>query len=356
MVNRSRSSRGVILALMGMSLLVAVTSCSSNAGSSSNSSAPAAAANTAAASAEAPAPSSAPACARQYTIGFAHPIGEAGFVKALKARVQEIADANGCITLLMDNTTGNNLEAQRATLESWITQKVDAIVTLPVDGAALASLQTKAQADGIKWLTYAYKGEGTDGSTGFDSDASGTAAAAYLTEWVDKNYPDHSGITAEITTLTALEAIAGGRWKKPIEALDKLGIKVVSLQDCADQTCGLQITEDTLRANPDLRIVVGLNDDAALGAAKAFMNAGIDPAKVLVIGQDGNPEALAAIKAGGPMKASIGIDLESLAQAIVQNPMNAIDGKQPTDSSAGVLIFSVDDQAGLDKAIAQMGS
>jgi len=295
--------------------------------------------------------SSETACDRDYTIGFAHPVGEAGFVKALKSRLESLAETNGCVTLLIDNTQANNLETQRAAIESWVTQKVDAIVVLPIDAPALESLRERAQAQGTKWLTYAYKGDGVDGSAGFDSVASGKAVGDYLTTWVEANYPDKD-ITAEVTTLTALAAIAGGRWEGPIAALDALGIEVVSKQDCADQACGLQITEDALRAHPNLRVVVGLNDDAALGAAKAFENAKIDPATVLVIGQDGNPEALAAIQSGGPLKASAAINLDELANAIINNSLNAVNGSGETSSQAGVVMATADDPDALAALIA----
>jgi ABC-type sugar transport system substrate-binding protein len=328
MSHRNTRRRGVVTVAVSL-VVLAASACSSSSGKATGSQ-----------------------CAKTYTIGFSNANGQAGFVKALKKRAQAIADQQGCVKLLLDSTTNSELQGQRATLESWVTQKIDAIVVLPVDAAALASVQKQAQTAGIKWLTYAFKGAGVDGSTGFDSTASGQAAADYLDKWVKANIPDPSSVTAMVTKLTPVEAVAGGRWKVPLQKLAALGIKVVSDQDCADPTCGLQITEDTLRAHSNLRIFVGLNDDAALGAAKAFTNAKIDPAKVLVIGQDGNPEALQAIKAGGPMKASIGINLEELAQAIVHNPLNAIQGKTPVDSQAGVVVASVDDPAGLDALIA----
>lgn len=341
-----RRVAGILLA--GVSAF-ALAACSSS--TSSESTTVAAAESSAAAPSEA---ASAASCEKEYTIGFSHPVGEAGFVKALKSRVESVAEENGCVTVLFDNTTANNLESQRSTLESWVTQGVDAIVVLPVDAGALSAVQKQAQTDGIKWLTYAFKGEGADGSTGFDSVASGTAVGDYLTTWVNANYPDKD-VSSMVTTLSALKAIVSGRWEKPVAALDALGIPVVSQQDCADQTCGLQITEDVLRAHPDLRIVVGLNDDAALGAAKAFENAGIDPATVLVIGQDGNPEALEAVKAGGPVKATAAINLGELAEAIVQNPLNAIEGKTPVDTQAGVTMATADDPAALEELIKSYG-
>jgi ribose transport system substrate-binding protein len=55
--------------------------------------------------------------------------------------------------------------------------------------------------------------------------------------------------------------------------------------------------EDILQAHKDLKGVFGINDDSALGAAKAVEAAGLK-GKVVVVGYDATPEARAAIKDG----------------------------------------------------------
>ena len=291
-------------------------------------------------------------CAREYTIGFSHPVGEAAFVKALKVNLQKEADANGCVELLMDNTQANDLGSQRATIETWVTQGVDAIVVFPVDASSIASLQKNAQDKGIKWLTYASPAEGADGYTGFDNVQSGSLISDAAVAFIEEN--DLAGkVTAAVTTLEALPDVAG-RWEEPIKGITAAGVEVVSKQDCADQACGLANTEALLRQHPDLRIFVGLNDDAALGAAKAFANAGIDPDEVFIGGQDGALEALEAVKAGGAYKISAAIDMIDLAQDVVQNSINAVDGEGETETEAAVVPATLDDPEGLDALIAQL--
>ena len=55
--------------------------------------------------------------------------------------------------------------------------------------------------------------------------------------------------------------------------------------------------EDILQSHKDLKGVFGINDDSALGAAKAVEAAGLN-GKVVVIGYDATPEARDAIKNG----------------------------------------------------------
>lgn len=288
-------------------------------------------------------------CQDTYTIGFSHPSGQAAFVKALKAQVEAVGTAGGCVTVLLDNTQAEDLENQRATLESWVQQKVDAIVVLPVDDASVESLRQQAQAQGTKWLTYAGPKEGADGSVGFDNDASGTLIAQDAIDWAAEAHPD-GGVTAAITTSPLVGF--SGRFVIPNEMLPEAGIEVVSYQECLDQACGLEIAEATLLEHPDLRIFIGLNDDAALGALRAFTNAGIDPDEVYIGGQDGNLEGLEAVKAGGAYRASAAIPLSELAGAIIDSAMNAITGDGETNNIAPVELATLRDPARLDEFIA----
>lgn len=291
------------------------------------------------------------ACEREYTIGFSHPVGEAAFVAALRKKVREYAERDGCVTVLIDNTQANNLETQRSALESWITSNVDAIVVLPVDAAALFRLQESAQAAGIKWLTYAAPTEGSDGSVGFDNVASGRLVAEDALAWVAQTHPD-GNITAAVTTLTPLPAFSG-RWEVPLELFKEAGLPVVSTQDCADQECGLQIAEDTLRQHPDLRVFIGLNDDAAAGALRAFTNARINLDEVYVAGQDGSPVGLDAVQRGGAYRASAAIDLEKLAELIVQNSIAAASGAPGSDTQVSIVLVTSNDPEVLQSLIDQ---
>jgi ABC-type sugar transport system substrate-binding protein len=288
---------------------------------------------------------------KKYTIGFSHPFGESHFASTLKKKVKRFGDESGCITVLLDNTTSANLESQRATLESWVTQKVDAIVVLPVDIKALSGLQKKAQGAGIKWLTYANPIKTADGSVGFDNVQSGDLVAKDALAWVKKNYPN-GDVTAAVTTLTPLSGFSG-RWDQPLEQFDKAGLKVVSKQDCATQSCGLQIAEDALRQHPNMKVFIGINDDAAIGALRAYMNAKIDLNGVYIAGQDGTLEGLEAVKKGGAYRASAAILLDELAKSILDNSLAAITGKGQADYVTPVVLGSMEDPKLLDKLITE---
>jgi ABC-type sugar transport system substrate-binding protein len=250
-------------------------------------------------------------CAKTYTIGYSHPVSEAKAVQAVAKYAQKRADEVGCVKLLIDATTNLNLQTQRAAVENWILQRVDAIVVRPVDPTAFVQLQHEAQAKGIKWLTYTKPMKGQDGSVGWDTNKAGKLIADDVTTWAKEHLPK-GGASAAVTELS-IESSLAGQWESPKAALKQLGIPVVLAQDCADQECGLAMAENALREHPDLRIfIAGSTDDPGVGAAKAFKNAGIDPTKVYIGGMDGSEQALVDIKKGTYYKATAAIRLDLL--------------------------------------------
>jgi erythritol transport system substrate-binding protein len=88
------------------------------------------------------------------------------------------------------------------------------------------------------------------------------------------------------------------------DVLDKYdGLTMVAHQSANwSQTEAYQKLETMLQANRDIKGVIAGNDTMALGAAAALKNAGLD--KVIVVGFDGSPDAIASIKAGA-MRATV---------------------------------------------------
>src|SRR6478736_4180597 len=82
------------------------------------------------------------------TIGFSGPAADHGWLGAINSGAQAAADSFDDVDLKMAEGT-NDANAQIAAVETFINDKVDAIVLLPTDGAALTEVATKAMAAGI---------------------------------------------------------------------------------------------------------------------------------------------------------------------------------------------------------------
>jgi erythritol transport system substrate-binding protein len=88
------------------------------------------------------------------------------------------------------------------------------------------------------------------------------------------------------------------------DVIDKYdGMKLVSRQSANwSQTEAYQKIETMIQSNRNIKGVIAGNDTMAVGAAAALKNAGLE--KVIVVGFDGSPDAIAAILAGG-LKATV---------------------------------------------------
>ena len=70
-----------------------------------------------------------------------------------------------------------------------------------------------------------------------------------------------------------------------------------SRTDC-DQTKGAQAAQTMLTANPKLTAIYSAGGSAALGAIQSIKNAGIKPGGIILVGFDGLPDEVKAVKAG----------------------------------------------------------
>jgi D-allose transport system substrate-binding protein len=130
---------------------------------------------------------------------------------------------------------------------------------------------------------------------GSDNEAAGAKGADYLVSALGKDAKGPvlviEGLSGNITGEKRAHGFA--------EELKKQapGLKIVaSLPGDWDSLKAANITNDTLQRNPDLVAIFCANDDMALGAVEAARSAGKD--KIIVIGVDGNTNAVKSIKAG----------------------------------------------------------
>jgi erythritol transport system substrate-binding protein len=101
------------------------------------------------------------------------------------------------------------------------------------------------------------------------------------------------------------------------DVLDKYpGLRMVGQQSANwDQRDAFQKTETLIQAHRDVKGVIAGNDTMALGAMAALKAAGL--AKVIVVGFDGSPDAIASIKAG-EMRATVLQPAATIARMAVE--------------------------------------
>ncbi len=130
---------------------------------------------------------------------------------------------------------------------------------------------------------------------GSDNEAAGAKGADYLVSVLGKDAKGPvlviEGLSGNITGEKRARGFAA-ELKKEAPALTI----VASLPGDWDSLKAANITNDTLQRTPDLVAIFCANDDMALGAVEAARAAGKD--KLIVIGVDGNTNAVKSILAG----------------------------------------------------------
>lgn len=271
------------------------------------------------------------------TIALSHPYSEVPIVAVVKRLTEAAATAEG-YEFLGDPTQGGAIDDQIATLESWVTQGVTAICAVPTDEAAINPIAQNAIDAGLIWTTYALESEVSYGGVLFPPEESGQIIADHSVAWIED-----LGIDANVLIMTQTGIPAGApRWEVPQAALEAAGAKIVAVQDANDQAGGQELTETVLRANPELNVVIGMNDDGALGAVQAFRNANKDPNVCYIAGQDGSLDALKAIQDGGFFKATAALRIRDIAQGIVDLSLELIESRpKQGDAKVNKLIVPV---------------
>jgi ABC-type sugar transport system substrate-binding protein len=93
-----------------------------------------------------------------------------------------------------------------------------------------------------------------------------------------------------------------------------------------------------LQKNPNINMVIGVDDDVALGADQALVQQVArthrNPAMIYVAGMDGENKALQYIAAGGGpdgiYRASGALDLTAIGRAVADLPIEILNGQAPT--------------------------
>jgi ABC-type sugar transport system substrate-binding protein len=232
------------------------------------------------------------------------------FFVTLRNGAQDAAKKEGVELIVAD--AQDDAATQQDDVQNFVTQQVDAILVNPVDTQAIVPAVQAANQANIPVLC-------------LDRGASG----------------------GKIETLIASNNVEGGRMAAK-ELIQLVGIpgtsaardrgqgfeEVINGQDdvelVASQTAnflrdqGLNVTENILQANPNIKGIFAQNDEMALGAVRALGDrAG---SEVKIVGFDGIEDALNAIQ-DGRMNATVAQQPAKMGSLGVENAMKVIDGE-----------------------------
>jgi ribose transport system substrate-binding protein len=273
---------------VGALVLSACTNSSSTASSSTSS----AAATSAAAGGTSAA--AAPASGEPITIGFSAPAADHGWMGSITKSAQAEADALGDVDLVVAEGT-NDVSLQISQVETFINDKVDAIVLLPFDGAAMTDVALKAMDAGIPVINVdrEFSSPFAARSTILgDNYGMGVSAGTYMCEKLGSN-PE--AVIAEIAGIDSLP-LTQDRSKGFSDALAECGLKV-SNRVAAEFTVesGEAAASNLLQAAPKIDGLWNHDDDQGVGVMAAIKNAG--RSEFIMVGGAGSANVMRDIEA-----------------------------------------------------------
>src|ERR1035437_799068 len=221
---------------------------------------------------------------------------EAPFYQVMEGGLKSEAAKYGYTITVVDAARDN--AKQQSQVEDFISQKVSAIVLTPYDSQAIGSAIVEANKAGIPVFTADIANAAKDGkvvSHVASDNVQGGAEAGRLMCAALSGHPGTIAIIDEPAVTSVQDRVKG--FRQAITA-NCPGVTIVADVDGGGERAKASSTmEDILQAHKDIKGVFGINDDSALGAAKAVQAAG-KQGKVIVVGYDAQPEARAAIAKG----------------------------------------------------------
>src|SRR6476469_2872906 len=194
------STRILAAVTVGALALTACTNSSSTAASSTSTAAASAADTAAAGSGSAAAPSG-----EKIKIGFSAPAADHGWMGSITKSAVAEGEGLGDVDLVVAEGT-NDVNLQISQVETFINDKVDAIVLLPFDGAAMTDVAQKAMNAGIPVINVdrEFSSPFAARSTVLgDNYGMGVSAGTYACQVVKDKGLDHA-VIAEIAGIDAL--------------------------------------------------------------------------------------------------------------------------------------------------------
>ncbi|AOE61033.1 sugar ABC transporter substrate-binding protein [Pseudomonas corrugata] len=224
---------------------------------------------------------------------------------------------------------------QLSQVESFISQKVDAIIVNPVDTAATQRITKAAVAAGIPLVYVNRRPDDLKLPAGVVTVASDDLEAGRMQM---QYLADKMGGKGDIVIL--LGDLANNSTTNRTKGVKEVLAKYPNIKIEQEQTGtwsrdkGMTLVNDWLTQGREFNAVVANNDEMAIGASMALKGAGKEKGSVLIAGVDGTPDGLNAVKKGD-MAVSVFQDAKGQADGSIDTAVKMIK-KQPVEQSVWV--------------------
>ena len=219
-------------------------------------------------------------------------------------------------------------------IEQMTQRGVDAILVSPVDPQVIKAAAEEAMAKGIFVLIQGQERETVPWSTanfGYNEKQMGTLTGEIAAAGVKEKYPGIKSIKLAVLGdpgWASSDVRMGGAKEAFMKGLPGVDVEVV-----IDYVMGstietsTNVIESALQQHPDLRAVVGINDDAAIGAVGAMQQQGIDVLEEACIAGAGNNKGTWPYISRGEVLGSVDLNHRGTAEVALNAVVKLVNGE-----------------------------
>ncbi len=269
------------------------------------------------------------------------------FWGAMGMGVEEGAKAAGVPYFIQAVESDQAAESQLNVCNTMLERKPVAMITAAINSTNLLPCLKAAQDAGIKVVDLDgnldpaildKEGIHITFRIGSDNVAAGAQGAEFMVSQLGADAKGPVLVIEGLSGNVTGQKRAAGFAEKLAELAPGLEI-VASLPGDWDRGKAASITNDILIRNPDLVGIFAANDGMALGAVESVYAAG-KGGKIVIIGVDGNSDAVKSIKAGR-LTASVAQLPYLVGKQAVENVKLALEGKEvPSDITVPTLVLT----------------
>jgi len=242
------------------------------------------------------------------SIGYAPYNNVGGYFPFVERGMQEAAAECGVEVVSFDPNADS--ARQVSGIQNLVSAGAGAIVLIPVDPVAVVPVVASLNDDDVDVIAVATEIEGADVTFNLDDTAFGKLEGTSAGDWLKANRGEGT------PKIAILHQDSGGppllnRHAGVIEGLDETlgegGYELVAEVEAFVEDEANAATTTILQANPDIDLIVGLNDSAALGALSAIKALGKAPGTDIAVVTGGDDARVLQGVLDGEVVSTVGL-------------------------------------------------
>jgi ribose transport system substrate-binding protein len=268
---------------------------------------------------------------KRYRIGYAAQGLDTSFPREVHASLQRAAETEGIELIVVNNRYQPKVALKNA--EQLVRERVDLVIEFQTDEAVAPAIASKYLEAFIPLIAIDIPHPGATYFGGNNYQA-GLLAGRHLGQWARSRWNGHVEelLLLELARAGSLvharmSGVLAGLKEALRDALE--ACPVVSLDGDGQFKTSLEKVRRHLRQSKARRVLVGAaNDSSALGAARAFQEAG-RAGTCAVVGQNGEPDARAELREPRtPLIASVGFFPERYGDGLIRLALDILAHRQ----------------------------